>query len=71
MISSVRRPRSSIREPVTSYSRAYQPGPTPKTKRLLDMWQSVEISLARTTGWRTGRTRIPVAIFTLLVRAAA
>ena len=29
MSSSVRFPRSSIRVPVTSYSRAYQPGPTP------------------------------------------
>ncbi len=31
MISSVRLPRSWMREPVTSYSRAYQPGPTPNT----------------------------------------
>ncbi len=71
MISSVRRPRSSMREPVTSNSRVYQPGPTPNTKRLFDMWQSVEISLASTTGCRTGSTRMPVAIFTFEVSAEA
>jgi hypothetical protein len=26
---------------------------------LFDRWQSVEISLASTTGWRTGSTRMP------------
>jgi hypothetical protein len=60
-----------MREPVTSYSRAYQPGPTPKTYRLFERWQRVEISLASNTGWRTGRTRMPVAMSTRDVRAAA
>jgi hypothetical protein len=71
MISSVRRTRSPMREPVTSNSRVYQPGPTPNMYRPPDRCMSVAISFASTTGCRTGSTRMPVASVTFDVSGAA
>ena len=56
--SSVRRPRSFMEIPIAVNSGSFQPGPTPKMNRPSDMWSRVASSLASSTGWRSGTTRM-------------
>ena len=58
--SSVRRARSGNETPMTSNSSSSHPMPTPSTTRPPDRTSSVATSLARTTGLRWGRIRMPV-----------
>ena len=60
--SSVRRPRSFIEIPIAVNSGSFHPGPTPKMNRPSDMWSRVASSLASSTGWRSGTTRMWVPI---------
>ena len=59
--SSVRAARSANGTPMAANSSASQPMPIPRIIRPPDRWSSVASSLARTTGLRWGRIRMPVA----------
>src|SRR5262249_59601701 len=54
--SSIRAPRSRKGTPSMSNSSVSQPAATPTSTRPPDSTSSVASSLARTTGWRYGRT---------------
>ena len=70
-ISSVRLPRSALWTPTASYSASFQPTPAPRIIRLSDRNWSVASSFARSTGLRSGMTRIDVPSLTRSVTPAA
>ena len=70
MASSVRSARSSKGTPMASNSSRSQPIPTPRSNRPPERRSRVATSLARTTGLRWGRIRIPVASRSVVVAAA-
>ena len=58
--SSVRLPRSAKGTPMASNSSSSHPTPMPSSTRPPESWSRVATSLARMTGLRCGRIRIPV-----------
>ena len=70
MWSSVRLPRSLNGMPMASNSSSNQPTPTPSSTRPPESWSRVATSLARVTGLRCGRIRMPVASRMVEVAAA-
>ncbi len=68
--SSVRLPRSAKGTPMASNSSSSHPTPMPSSTRPPESWSRVATSLARVTGLRCGRIRIPVPRRMVLVAAA-
>ena len=63
-------PRFSNGTPTASNSRLYQPDAMPINRRPFDSRSMLASCLARTTGLRSGRTRMPVPSLIVFVRAA-
>ena len=57
--------------PWSAISSAFQPAPTPKRKRPLEIWSMLATDLAVWIGSRCGTRQMPVAILSRVVTAAA